>query len=60
MKIDMEQMIPISKVNQNFSLAAREAEKHGTIIIMKNNKPKYVLMTFEKYKSEKMKDTRKG
>lgn len=50
MKLDLDTIIPISKVNQNFSLAAREAEKHESIVIMKNSKPKFVLMTFEKYK----------
>lgn len=59
MKINMEQMIPISKVNQNFSFAARETEKHGEIIIMKNNKPKYVLMTFAEYEAEKMEKAQK-
>ncbi|MCI2105295.1 MAG: type II toxin-antitoxin system prevent-host-death family antitoxin [Intestinimonas sp.] len=49
MKLDLDTIIPISKVNQNFSQAAREAEKHESIIIMKNSKPKFVLMTFEKY-----------
>ena len=50
MKIDSDNMIPISKVNQNFSDAIKSTEEHGIITIMKNNQPKYVLMTFEKYK----------
>lgn len=50
MKIDVEQTIAISKVNQNFSAAARIVEEKGLIAIMKNNKPHFVLMTFEEYK----------
>lgn len=49
MKIDITKMLPISKVNQNFSEAARMTEESGAITIMKNNKPKFVLMTFERF-----------
>lgn len=49
MKIDIEKMIAISKVNQNFSAAARLTDQLGELTIMKNSKPKFVLMTFEKF-----------
>lgn len=49
MKIDTRKMMPISKVNQNFSQAARLTEEHGFITIMKSNKPKFVLMTIDKF-----------
>lgn len=49
MKIDVEKTIAISKVNQNFSEAAKLADNYGMITIMKNNKPKFVMMTFEQY-----------
>ncbi len=56
MKIDIEKTLSISKVNQNFSAAARMTEEHGLITILKNNKPRFVLMTFEEYeKHEKRK-----
>ena len=56
MKIDIEKTLSISKVNQNFSSAARMAEEQGLITILKNNKPKFVLMTFEEFeKHEKEK-----
>ncbi len=50
MKIDADKIIPISKVNQNFSKAVQLTEENGTLTIMKNNNPKLVLMTFEKYR----------
>lgn len=49
MKIDIEKTQSISKVNQNFSAAAKMAEEYGLITILKNNKPKFVLMTFEEF-----------
>jgi hypothetical protein len=48
-KIDIDKMITISRVNQNFSEAARLTELHGVLTIMKNSKPKFVLMTFDKF-----------
>ena len=44
MKIDTEGIISITDANQNFSHAARLADKLGTVIIFKNNKPKYKLV----------------
>jgi antitoxin Phd len=49
MKIDIDKILPISKVNQNFSEAARLTDEYGVLTIMKNSKPKFVLMTFEKF-----------
>ena len=51
MKIDIDKTIPISKVNQNFSEAARMTDEKEIITIMKNNKPKFVMMTFEKFEA---------
>lgn len=51
MKIDLNRIMSISKVNQNFSEAAKAADEFGSIVIMKNNNPKYVIMTIEEYKS---------
>lgn len=49
MKIDIKKTLPISMVNQNFSIAAKMTEENGMITILKNNKPKFVLMTFEEF-----------
>lgn len=49
MKIDIEKTLSISIVNQNFSAAARMTEENGVITILKNNKPRFVLMTFEEF-----------
>ena len=56
MKIDIEKPLSIYKVNQNFSSATRMAEERGLITILKNSKPKFVLITFEEFeKHEKEK-----
>ena len=47
MTIDTNQVLSITETNQNFSKAARIADKQGSVVVFKNNKPKYMLITLE-------------
>lgn len=47
MLIDSNSMISITEVNQNFSKAAKRVDDSGKLIILKNNKPAYVLSRFQ-------------
>lgn len=47
MNIRTNQIVSISEANQNFSQVARTADKLGSVIIFKNNKPKYKLVDIE-------------
>jgi PHD/YefM family antitoxin component YafN of YafNO toxin-antitoxin module len=49
MKFDIEKTLFISKASQNFSAVTEIAEKHDLITILKNNKPKYALMAFDRF-----------
>ncbi len=54
MMINTDNMVPISTANQNFSKVARMVDENGSVIIMKNNAPRYVLIEFsqlEKYQN---------
>lgn len=44
MIIDTNQIISMTEANQNFSKAAKTADKFGRAVIIKNNKPKYLLI----------------
>ena len=44
MIIDRKQIISMTEANQNFSKASKTADLYGKAIIVKNNKPKYVLI----------------
>lgn len=46
MQIDLENLVPITEANQNFSKVARMVDNKGTAVILKNNKPKYVLLDY--------------
>lgn len=48
MMIDTDRIISITNANQNFSKAAKMAEQYGSVMVFKNNKPKYVLIDMEK------------
>ena len=46
MIIDTERMISITEANQNFSKVTKLVDKEGQAVIMKNNKPRYVVFDF--------------
>ena len=47
MTIDTNQVLSITETNQNFSKAARIADWQGSVVVFKNNKPKYMLINLE-------------
>ena len=44
MIIDTKQIISMTEANQNFSKASKTADLYGQALIVKNNKPKYLLI----------------
>lgn len=46
MMVNTHAMVSISEANQNFSRVARIADEQGTVVIMKNNAPRYLLIDF--------------
>ena len=46
MLVNSKAMVSISEANQNFSRVARLADEQGTVVIMKNNAPRYLLIDF--------------
>lgn len=59
MNINTKQIVSISEANQNFSRVARMTDKHGEVIIFKNNKPKYKLVDIENEAEIEMTDDEK-
>ena len=49
MNIKTENLISMSEANQNFSAVSRMVDKNGMAVILKNNKPRYVVVDFEEY-----------
>ena len=46
MKIDTNTMVSITEANQNFSKVARLVDELGSVVILKNNVPKYLVIEF--------------
>ncbi|MCL2796685.1 MAG: type II toxin-antitoxin system Phd/YefM family antitoxin [Firmicutes bacterium] len=44
MLVNTNQILTVTEANQNFSKAARLAERNGSAIIFKNNHPKFMLV----------------
>ena len=59
MTVDTNTMISITEANQNFSRVARAADRLGTVVIFKNNKPKYKLVDIEQDTEIQMTDDEK-
>lgn len=54
MNINMNNLVSISEANQNFSKIARLVDENGAAVILKNNKPKYVLVEYSQLEKEEM------
>lgn len=59
MIIDSNKMLSVTEANQNFSKATKMADKEGTVIIMKRNKPKYALINLDENPQIEMTDEEK-
>lgn len=48
MTIDTNTMVSITEANQNFSKVARLVDELGSVVILKNNTPRYLVIDFSK------------
>ncbi len=49
MTVDTNSIIAMTEANQNFSKVTRLVDEEGIAVILKNNKPKYVVVAFDEY-----------
>ena len=54
MKVKTRSIVSITEANQNFSRVARMVDENGSVIILKNNSPRYLLMEFEMAQQEQL------
>ena len=52
-------MISVTEANQNFSLAMHKADSKGYVVILKRNKPKYILVNLDETPLIEMSDDEK-
>ena len=46
MMVNTDSIVSITEANRNFSRVAHMADEKGTVVIMKNNTPRYLLIDF--------------
>ena len=49
MNIDTRILVPMTEANQNFSKVVRPVDESGMAVILKNNKPRYMVLSFQEY-----------
>lgn len=49
MMINTDNLISMTEANQNFSSVVHTVDKNGMAVILKNNKPRYVVVDFDEY-----------
>ena len=54
MNININNLVSISEANQNFSKIARMVDENGVAVILKNNKPRYVLIEYSQLEKEEI------
>ena len=56
MNVNTKNLVSITEANQNFSRVARMVDENGSVVILKNNTPRYLLREFEKAEKEQLAD----
>jgi len=49
MTVNTDILVPMTEANQNFSKVTRLVDESGMAVILKNNKPRYVVVDFAEY-----------
>lgn len=49
MTVETSILVPMTEANQDFSKVARLVDEAGLAVILKNNKPKYIVVGVEEY-----------
>ncbi|MBQ7798332.1 MAG: type II toxin-antitoxin system Phd/YefM family antitoxin [Clostridia bacterium] len=47
MIINTQDLVSMSEANQNFSQVAKKVDEMGAVVVLKNNKPKYIITTID-------------
>ena len=52
--INTDNLVSITEANQNFSRVARLVDEKGTVVILKNNVPRYLIIEFNQAEGVQM------
>ena len=52
MLIDTRDMVSLTEANQNFSRVARMVDQRGSVVILRNNMPRYVVLDYTQLEAD--------
>lgn len=52
MNINTQNIVSITEANQNFSKVARMVDEVGSVLVLKNNTPRYLIIEYDIAKAE--------
>lgn len=52
MNINTQNIVSITEANQNFSKVARMVDEVGSVLVLKNNTPRYLIIEYDIVKAE--------
>jgi len=56
MLLNTKKIVTITDANQNFSRVARMVDEEKSVVILKNNKPKYIIIEFDEFSKDAKSD----
>lgn len=51
MQVDKKAMVSLTEANQNFPSVTRIVDEQGSVLILKNNVPRYVVMDISRFEA---------
>lgn len=54
MNVNTNNLVSITEANQNFSRIARMVDENGSVVILKNNTPRYLVIKFNAAEEEQL------
>lgn len=59
MLLNIKKIVTITDANQNFSKVARMVDEEKSVVILKNNKPKYIIIEYDEFSKDAKSDEEK-
>lgn len=54
MKVDTGSLVSMTEANRNFSRVARLVDEQGAVVILRNNRPRYVVLEYDALKGDQV------
>lgn len=57
MQVNVKNLVSMTEANQNFSKVAKLVDENGAVVVLRNNKPKYVILEYSQIQDERLVDS---